>query len=219
LKKTWKLWGRPKAPKRRAGFRPKVEGLEERLVPAGYTYTWWGSSTTSTDAGSSANWYRATPPGGGFSGTGLGVPGSSDNVIFDSFGGDCDLASSMTFNSLNIDASYIGTISLHGCQLSAGPSGNANNSLLNGNIDLQGGKFIFYGVSTGFDTWGGTNFLDGYGGGSVVVDSNVHVTGSADLNALFEIQGIGVTQVTQGGVSITSPTGYGQTQIDAGGTL
>ncbi len=76
-------------------FHPRVEALEERAVPAGYT--WQGSQ--SADWMTAANWMPN------------GVPGVGDNVTFDTVNGnDPVLQNNVTIDSLSATAGFAGHV-------------------------------------------------------------------------------------------------------------
>jgi hypothetical protein len=91
-------------------FRPRVEGLEVREVPA--TYIWVGEF--STDADTAANWRNEFEPGPSST-----LPGDGDTVIFGAgdVGGDVDcvgfgLAGGYSFAIVHVSYGYSQTVTL-----------------------------------------------------------------------------------------------------------
>ncbi len=77
-KRLWNLLEQSEAPRssRRSGFRPRLEVLEDRIVPTTYLDYWYG--TTSTDWSTASNWKTD----GGVQ----KVPDVNATVVFGGFG-------------------------------------------------------------------------------------------------------------------------------------
>ncbi|MDB5313552.1 MAG: hypothetical protein JWO38_7754 [Gemmataceae bacterium] len=104
-------------------FRPRLEALDERIVPAGY-YVFWTDNGGDFQASNAANWQGAGP---------TGLPSAGDNISFGNYGNkgtdECQ-GFSGSYRTVMLNSSYTGKVTLSG-SLSVGTLG------LNGGVISQ----------------------------------------------------------------------------------
>ncbi|MDB5309723.1 MAG: hypothetical protein JWO38_3925 [Gemmataceae bacterium] len=85
-------------------FRPRLEALDERIVPAGY-YVFWADTAGDHLATNPANWQGAGP---------TGLPSAGDNVYFGTYGSDDCQGFSGSYRTVILNSVYTGKVTLSG---------------------------------------------------------------------------------------------------------